>query len=189
MKSVIVLLADGFEEVEAVTPIDILRRGEVKVTVLGVTGRTVTGSRNIVVEADMELCEYHNDPDAVIIPGGLPGATNIASSRKAVEIIKRIYAEGGLVSAICAAPAKVLAPLGILRDKNATCYPGLENELTMKGASFSDAPVVKDGNIITSRAVGTALQFSLEILAYLQGEEIAEKVKTAVLFHSCCTDT
>lgn len=182
MKKVAVLLAEGFEEVEAATPIDFLRRAEIEVTVTGVTGEKVAGARNVTLVADQgisEIMKNRDDYDGVIIPGGMPGAENIAASEDAKGFIKTMYDAGKLVAAICAAPAVVLGPLGVLQGKQATCYPGFEEKFT--NVTFKPKRVVIDGNIITSRGPGTAAEFSLEIIRYLAGKEAAEKIRSATL--------
>jgi len=179
MKKVAVLLAEGFEEVEAVSPIDFLRRAGVEVLTAGIASSRVKGSHSITIDADMRIEELPADLDGVILPGGTIGANNLAKSRTVAELVKRMYGEGQLVAAICASPAKVLAPTGILHGKRATCYPGLESELV--GSDFRSDRVVRDGNIITSRGAGTAGVFAIELVRYLAGEEAASRVQVAVL--------
>ena len=184
MKDAIVLLADGFEEVEAVTPIDYLRRVGIEVTVASVDGNLlVKGARGIIVNADVALYDLINqqqtDVDAIIIPGGMPGAANIAASPEAGALITQAAAAGKLICAICAAPAVVLAPLGLLSSKKFTCYPGMEK--TVQGGSWTDKRVVIDGSIITSRGAGTAGEFAAAIIGQLLGEAEADKITQAVL--------
>ncbi|MCL2558760.1 MAG: DJ-1/PfpI family protein, partial [Treponema sp.] len=157
-KTALVLLAEGFEEVEAVTPIDYLRRAGATVTVAAVGGNSlyVNGARGITVSADIFLEEAMESdilPSALVIPGGLPGADNIAASVEARALIAKMQGAGKKVCAICASPAIVLAPLGILAGKKFTCYPGMEKGIA--DGHWSDDPVVIDGNIITSRGAGT----------------------------------
>jgi 4-methyl-5(b-hydroxyethyl)-thiazole monophosphate biosynthesis len=179
-KTVLVILAEGFEEVEAIAPIDVLRRAGVRVTIAGVTGLQVKGSRNIGVQADALLKDIQDLPDAVILPGGLPGATNLARSEDVARIVKKMSSAGKLVAAICAAPAVVLAPLGLLEGKKATCYPGCESDFSSKTVYLKDRVVV-DGNIITSQGPGTALEFALAIAARLAGQEMADTVRGKML--------
>jgi 4-methyl-5(b-hydroxyethyl)-thiazole monophosphate biosynthesis len=184
MKNAIVLLADGFEEVEAVTPIDYLRRAGIEVTVASTGGNLlVKGARGIVIDADVALYDLINeqqtDVDVIIIPGGMPGAANIAASPEAGALITQATAAGKLICAICAAPAVVLAPLGLLASKKFTCYPGMEK--TVKGGSWTDKRVVIDGNIITSRGAGTAGEFAAAIIGQLLGETEADRITQAVL--------
>ena len=179
-KTALVILAEGFEEVEAIAPIDVLRRAGVRVTLAGVNSLTVKGSRNIGVQADALLRDIKDLPDAVILPGGLPGAANLAKSVEVTKLIKQMNAAGKLVAAICAAPAAVLAPLGILDGKKATCYPGCETDFSGK-IGHSKERVVVDGNIITSQGPGTALEFALLIAARLVGQEMADTVRSKML--------
>lgn len=177
MSKVAVLLADGFEEVEAVTPIDFLRRAGIEVIVTGVSGGAVTGAREIVVLPDREIsevAEMTDQLDGVILPGGMPGAENLGRSDKVKKMLKEMNDSGKLVAAICASSAVVLEPVGILAGKKATCYPGFEERLTQ--TEFDTARVVVDGNIITSRGPGTAAEFSVEIIRYLSGDDAARDV-------------
>ncbi|WP_319477643.1 DJ-1 family glyoxalase III [Marispirochaeta aestuarii] len=178
-KRVALLLADGFEEVEAVTPIDFLRRAGLDLVTLGVTGLQVTGGHNIIIHADKKLEDFSQEVDALVIPGGMPGAANIAASDKAVKLIEDVYRKDGLIAAICAAPAVVLYPLGILDTRKATCFPGFEKEWTR--ANFSPERVVIDGNVITSRGAGTAAEFSEAIIARLAGDAAAADIHSRTL--------
>jgi len=182
-RTALVLLAEGFEEVEAVTPIDYLRRAGIGVTVAAVgESLAVRGARGITVSADValkDLCAAENLWDAVVVPGGMPGAPNIAASREACALIARMAAAGKLVCAICASPAMVLAPLGLLAGRKFTCYPGFEGQVS--GGEWLAQSVVIDGNIVTSRGAGTSGLFSVAIVAALLGEEQGEKVAKAVL--------
>lgn len=160
-----VLLAEGFEEIEALTQTDVLRRANIEVKNVGVTGMEVTGSHNITVKADISIDEaIKNVPEGIIIPGGIPGTPNIAKCDKAVSLIKKVNDNKGLVAAICAAPS-ILGELGLLEGKKAICYPGFEDKL--KGAKIVKKAVVKDGNIITSRGAGTAMDMALAIAEYI----------------------
>jgi len=169
MAKAIVFLADGFEEVEAIAPIDFLRRAKVEVVTLGIGSKRIAGSHGIIIEADMLVSEFEGEVDAIVVPGGMPGASNIAASPAATELIMTHLLKGGLLAAICAAPAVVLYPLGALQGKRWTCFPG--NELGLDTTLFEEAPVVCDGNIITSRAMGTSALFSLAIVEALCGVE------------------
>lgn len=180
MKKVLIILAEGFEEIEAVTPIDVLRRAEIEVTVAGVSGKEVTGSHGIKISADISLEEYHGTPDAVVLPGGMPGAKNLSESRKVSEIVKKLNNEKKIVAAICAAPALALSPTGILNGKKATCFPGMEENFP-SSVRFSEDRVVGDGNIITSRGAGTAMEFSLKLVEQLVGLEKAKDLKERLL--------
>ncbi len=179
MPHVITVLAPGFEETEAVTFIDLLRRADITVTVLGLESREVTGSHGITIAADKLLADFKDAFDAIVLPGGMPGTKNLANSQPLLELIRRTHKRGGLCAAICAAPI-VLAKAGVLAGVKATCYPGFEKELG--GAQFADNEVVRDRTIITSRGVGTAIHFALELISCLAGPETAEKVKKAILY-------
>lgn len=181
MKKACVIVADGSEEVEALTPVDYLRRAGVEVTLAGIRGFQVKGARGITVMANVVL-ESVSDTlfDALIIPGGMPGAANIAASATAVAMIKRHYAEGKIVAAICAGPAVVLqGACGLLDGKRFTAFPGVEGQVP-RGIFVADR-VVRDGTIITSRGPGTAGEFSVAIIEQLLGRQAAQSVAEAVL--------
>ena len=179
MIKIALLLAEGFEEVEAVTPADFLNRAGIEVFITGVTGKTVKGAHNITILADHVLNELPGDLDGVIIPGGIPGSENVARSDAAIDLIKRLYKQGKLVTAICAAPALVLEKAGVIAGKKATCYPGYEKRFTQ--STFSEERVVVDNNIVTSRAPGTAAEFALTLVEILAGKEVAEKIYNGTL--------
>lgn len=177
---VYMFLADGFEEVEALTPLDLLRRAgaDVKTVAIG-GGEYVTGSHGIVVKADIKEADFSYDaPEMVILPGGMPGTLNLGASKTVTGAVMRAYEEGKYVAAICAAPS-VLGKLGILRGREAICFPGFEEYLD--GARISEARVVCDGNIITAAGMGVALDFGLEAVGALFGEKKAEELRAAVL--------
>ena len=174
-----VFLADGFEEIEALAPIDILRRASKPVTVVGVTGKTVTGAHGIKVTADVTIDEAsREDIDMIVLPGGLPGADNLQNSPEVCEYIALANNKGAFIAAICAAP-KILGALGLLKGKEAICYPGFENEL--KGAVISDKKVVCDGNIITAAGMGVAVDFALKLVELLASSEASEKIKKGII--------
>ena len=181
-KKVLVILADGFEEIEGVTPIDVLRRAGLEVTLAGLSGKTITGSHGVKFQSDMTLDEYRDLPDALILPGGMPGAKNLGESKKVAELIKRMNRQQKMIGAICAAPALAVAPTGILEGKRATCYPGFEKHFS-SSVALSDDRVVVDGNIITSRGPGSALEFALELVEQLVGREKAEKLSQDLLMN------
>jgi len=183
VKTALVVLAEGFEEVEAVASADVLRRAGVRVTIAGVTDLKVKGSRQICVEADMFLRNFTGIPDAVILPGGFAGAKNLAKSAEVAELIRKMDKAGKIIAAICASPAIVLAPLGILNGRKATCYPDCETDF-FKNVVASKDRVAVDGNIITSQGPGTALEFALTIAAQLVGKEMAENVRGKMLILS-----
>lgn len=178
MKHVITILADGFEETEAVTFIDLLRRAEINVTILGLDSLEIRGAHDITVRADNTLDSFNKEYDGIILPGGMPGTTNLANSPEVIEHIKSCFNKGLLCAAICAAPT-VLAKAGILEGKKAVCFPGCESSLP---EAVIDKPVIRDGNIITSRAVGTAIAFSLEIISYFKGHQISENIRNSILY-------
>ena len=186
-KRVIVLLADGFEDVEATTPIDYLRRAGAEVVVAGVGGLELTGARGMRVKADASLADLSGDSahsgrfawDAVVVPGGMPGAANIAASVLCSSLLKAAASAECVIAAICAAPAVVLAPLGLLTRRRFTCYPGMESKVS--GAIFFEDRVVVDGKLITSRAAGTAGEWAVTIIAALYDRETADRIAQSVL--------
>jgi len=179
MKQIVVILAPGFEEIEALTAVDYIRRAGLSVTTVGVGGLRIEGAHGIVVEADKVVADWVGLPDAVVVPGGMPGAANIAANDDAKRIIRSVAERGGLVAAICAAPAVVLGPLGLLDGKRFTCFPGREKDVP-KGR-FSTDRVVKDGNILTSRSAGTSGEFSLAIVRHLAGDVVAKELAERTL--------
>ena len=186
MKTACVLLADGFEEVEAVTPIDYLRRAGVEVTVVGIAGiGPVAGGHGISVLPDQGPGALAGTYDCVVVPGGGGGSKAIAADPAAVAAIKRHFAEGKIVAAICAAPAVVLhGACGLLVGRRFTGYPGTESEAAAAGAIFVESRVVRDGNLITSRAAGTAGDFARAVAGALAGEGAAEALADKVLLES-----
>lgn len=179
IKKVLVVLADGFEEIEAVTPIDILRRAGFSVTVAGLEKKEVKGSHGITLSADTLLKDVRDLPDALVFPGG-PGAEAVGKSEAVKTWIQKMRDAGRTVGAICAAPAAVLAPTGILDGKKATCFPGYEKRLGAK-AVFSTDRVVTDGELVTSRGPGTAMEFSLELVRKLAGPQKAAEISGTIL--------
>lgn len=182
MKPSFLFLAEGFEEVEAITAIDVLRRAGIPVKTISISeSLQVRGAHNIVVKAD---CLYDNtlfvDPEWLILPGGMPGAENLYEFAPLQGLLKAHAGEGGKIAAICAAPAVVLGRLGLLKGKQATCYPGFESELT--GAEHVDAPAVTDGNIVTGNGPANALLWALYIVREAIGEQEAVKVANGMLF-------
>ena len=172
-------LANGFEEVEALCPLDLLRRAGLEVVTVGVGGKTVTGSHGISVVADMTEDEWRDSaPTAVILPGGMPGTTNLDASAVVHAALDAANANGSLVAAICAAPM-ILGKRGDLRGKQAICYPGFEKYLD--GATVSSNKVAIDGRHITAAGMGVALEFGLALVAHFCGEEKAAALKAAVL--------
>lgn len=179
-KKALVILADGFEEIEGITVIDILRRAEIDVTIAGLSDLKVKASRGVIIMAEKKLDDCGADFDVVVLPGGGFGSANLAKSEKVKDLVIKMNNSGKIVAAICAAPAVVLAPLGILKNKTATCYPSME-EAFSKDTKFKEDKVVVDGNLITSRGPGTALLFALAIVEKLVGRGISEKLKEATI--------
>ena len=180
MKSVVVFLAEGFEEIEAVTPIDLLRRAGLNVFVAGVEGVQVMGGHGLLLQADGTLADIPSKVDAVVIPGGRPGADNIGDSSEALNLIRTVFSNGGLVASICASPGLVLSKVPVLNHRKATCYPGFQ-EYFPDDSTYLEEPVVVDGNLITSRGPGTAGLFSLEIVRYLVDDSTADSLAAATL--------
>ena len=180
-KSVYVFLADGFEEGEAVIPVDIMRRAGIEVTLVSITEeKLVVSSHGVKVLAERSIGELGTElPDGVFLPGGMPGAVNLSQCWALNEMILRMNAEGRLVSAICASPSVVLANLMILDGRDATCYPGCEKY--SKKRDFIDSGVVVDGNIITGMSVGYAPDMALEIVSYLLGGEKADEIYDEII--------
>jgi len=179
-KKVVIVLAEGFEEIEAITCIDVLRRAELDVKTAGLSGKAVTGAHGVKVEADITLENYDGTADCVVLPGGMPGSKNLQNSKKVAELVKKMNGEGKWVTAICAAPALALASAGVLEGKRATCYPGFESNFA-PSTKFSAESVVVDGNVVTSRGPGTAMQFALELVEKLAGRETAQGLRQGML--------
>lgn len=179
MVRAVVVLAEGFEEIEAVTPIDVLRRAGVEVVVAGLASKRVVGSHGIAVEADTTL-DAVPPCDVVILPGGMPGSDNLGKSEAVQALVRRTHAAGKHVAAICAAPALALSKTGVLDGKRATCYPGLEKHF---GATVTkcEERVVVDGKLVTSRGPGTALEFSLALVEQLVSKQKADELRKGML--------
>lgn len=176
---VYLFLANGFEEVEALTPLDLLRRAGVEVTTVGIGGDHVVGSHGIPVTADIADVLYRDSkPEMVILPGGMPGAKNLDASRTVETALAAASKNGGYLAAICAAPM-VLGKRGYLTGKRAICYPGFEKDLL--GATIADTRVVTDGKVITGAGMGVALEFGLALVAALKGQAVADNLRRAVL--------
>jgi len=172
---VLVPLAPGFEEIEAVTIIDVLRRASIIVTTAHLSGSPVTGSHNITISADTDIKTVSAaDFQCIVLPGGMPGSENLKNNTAIISLVQKIHASGGIVAAICAAPL-VLGHAGVLQNKNATCYPGFE--ATMKGAQCRNEPVVADGNIVTGRGAGCALPFALKLVELIKDKKTSDDLK------------
>ncbi len=175
---IVMFLANGFEEVEALTPLDYLRRVGEEIVTVGIGGKQITGSHGIIVSADISEDELSfGDVSMVILPGGGVGTANLAESKTVAKALDIVTERGLPVAAICAAPS-VLGQRGMLQGKKATCYPGFEDKLL--GAQVEDAPVVVDGGTITARGAGAAQQFAFALVSFLQGEPRAEELQRSV---------
>ena len=181
MKKTVILFAGGYEEVEALTVVDLLRRAQIVCDIVSVDGaQEVTGSHGITVHADRGFSETDfGEYDGVILPGGMPGTKNLAADERVLDLLRSFHGHGKLTAAICAAPT-VLAKAGLLEGKAAVCYPGMEGELT--GAEVVFDPVVADGTIITSRGVGTAIPFALALVRYFEGAERADALAASIVY-------
>ncbi len=176
---VYMLLGTGFEETEAIAPLDLLRRAGVPVQTVGVNGKIITSSHQVGIVADMELGELDlTAAEMIILPGGMGGVTSVRASKPALDALKFCWDNGKFVAAICAGPT-VLADLGITDGKNATCYPGCES--SMGGAHMVNAAAVRDGNLITGTSAGCAIPFGLALVAALKGEEMANTIKDQIV--------
>lgn len=177
---VYMLLGTGFEETEAIAPLDLLRRAGVEALTVGINGKAVSGSHKIVVEADITIGQMDlTDMEMIIIPGGLGGVASLRSSKEALEALKFGWDNGKIVAAICAGPT-VLADLGITDGLRATCYPGQEKNM---GTALmqENAAVVTDGRLITGTSAGCAISFGLALVEALKGKEVAETVRKQIV--------
>ena len=181
MNKVYIFAASGMEEVECLTPVDLLRRGGADVVLTAVGGSlTVTGSHGITIQADCRIEDADlSDAAALVLPGGMPGTLNLQADRTLADALLRAAGTDTWICAICAAP-RVLGHLGLLQGQTATCYPGVEEHLT--GACTTKREVEVSGQFITSRGVGTAIPFALKILEKLEGKDVAEKIEKSIVF-------
>lgn len=176
---VYLFLAEGFEEVEALTPVDLMRRAKIDVTTVGVGGEYVTGAHGICVKADITDADaVPCDIEMLILPGGMPGTVNLDACGAVHRFIDEALRVGAKLAAICAAPS-VFGKRGLLQGKRAVCYPGFEKYLD--GACVENCGVVSDGSIITARAAGSAADFALELISALKGEEAAKEISAAII--------
>ncbi|MBO5873210.1 MAG: DJ-1/PfpI family protein [Clostridia bacterium] len=168
-----VFLADGFEEAEALVTVDILRRAEIDVATVGVGKSLIEGTHGITVTADITTGEFSpDDMTGVILPGGMPGTTNLEADKIVLSAVKHAYSNNLPVAAICAAPS-ILGHLGLLKGEKATCYPGFENDLI--GAKYVNASAVTSGNIITAKGAGAVFEFGFSIIDYIKGNKEVSK--------------
>jgi len=176
---VLVPLAEGFEEVEFATIVDVLRRAGIDVTVAGLKGNVINGAHGVGVTPDTSMDKVSSrDFDAITLPGGSPGFINLGESKKVLQIVREMSDEGKYVTAICGAPS-VLAKAGVIRGKRVTIFPGME--ATLSGAQYSSDRVVVDGKVVTSQGPGTAMEFAIKLVELLVGKGKAEKVAEEVL--------
>ncbi len=182
MKKIGIFMADGCEEIEGLTVVDIVRRAGFEIKTISITGKTeVTGSHNITFQTDTVSSEVNYDElDGIVLPGGMPGTLKLGEDETVNKVIKKFAAENKLVAAICAAPS-VLGAAGILDGRKATAHPGFEEKLT--GAEVVYENVAVDGNVITSRGMGTAIDFALAIAEYFTDEETVAKVVQGLVYH------
>lgn len=178
---VLVPLAQGCEELEAVTIIDLLRRAGIEVTSAGLNAGSVTASRGVTLIPDTDLeSALKSDYDMIVLPGGLPGADHLDDDERIRSILRKMSDDNKYIAAICAAP-KVLANAGVLAGKTATSYPGFLDGLGLSDTTLSNEAVVRDGKVITSRGPGTAIDFALELIEVLSGKEKRNEVETALV--------
>ena len=176
---VYMFLGTGFEETEAIAPLDLLRRAGVEVKTVGLNGPVITGSHGIPVVADMEIADLDiSDAEMVILPGGLGGVVSIRACNAAMEAISKVWKAGKFTAAICAGPT-VLADLGITDGKNATCYPGCEDG--MGSARMVAEAAVRDGKLITGTSAGCAVPFGLKLIEALKGEAEARRIAEQIV--------
>ena len=181
MRQVYLFLAPGFEEIEALTVVDLLRRASISITTVSISDSlNVTGSHNISVVADTLFsdCDF-TDGDMFVLPGGAPGTCNLNAYEPLKNLLRKAFADGKYIAAICAAPM-VLGHLGFLEGRKATCYPGFEEHLL--GADHTTESVIVDGTIITSRGLGTAIDFSGELIALLLDRSISDQIKKQIIY-------
>lgn len=174
-----VFLAKGFEEIEALTVVDYLRRAELEVYTVGIGGKIITGSHNIPVFCDLDEneVEVSSDIDCIVLPGGMPGTLNLEANKTVNQFIDYCSEDDKYICAICAAPS-ILGHKGLLNGKKACCFPGFEDELI--GADVSEDFVCKDGKYITARGMGAAIEFSREITATLTDKNTADRIKASL---------
>lgn len=177
---VYVFFADGFEEIEALTVVDVLRRADIRTHMVGIHSMEVKGAHGIVVKMDQLLREITSLSDAMmlVLPGGMPGAKNLAASIELRNLLNEAHASDIYLAAICAAPI-VLSEHGLLKGRRATCYPGFEQQ--MKDFVHVDVPVVHDGELITGKGAGAAMAFALKIVEVLKGHKLSENLGTTMI--------
>lgn len=175
-----IFLAEGFEEIEALCPLDIMRRASLPVTTVGVGGEYITGAHGITVKADITADNFHgSDAQMIFLPGGMPGTLNLAACDTVIKAVESAVKNDIYVAAICAAPS-ILGDMGLLSGKEAICYPGFEDKLS--GANISSLRVVQDGKIVTAAGMGVALDLGLRIVEIFCGKAKADNLKKAVIY-------
>ena len=181
MSKIGIFMADGCEEIEGLTVVDIARRAGIEIDTISITGqKKVTSSHKVTFETDTTSEEADfSSYDGIVLPGGMPGTLHLCENETVKRVIREYAGDGKLVAAICAAPS-VLGQEGLLEGKNAVCHPGFEEKLT--GANVCFEPVMRDGNIITGRGMGTAIPFALEIVRYFADDAAVDKVKTGLVY-------
>ena len=181
MKNICIFMANGFEEIEALTVVDICRRADIKIITVSIAGRRqLLGAHAIAIHADEVYDNVDfSQMDGIVLPGGMPGTLNLKNHDGVRYVVKQYAKEGRYVGAICAAPT-ILKSLGVLEGRRATCYPGVEDE--MEDVVLTETAVVVDENIITSQGVGTAIDFGLKLIEILDGEEKAKEIADSIVF-------
>lgn len=185
MSKVSIFLADGFEEIEGLTVVDLLRRADIDIEMVSITGcLTIHGAHGIDVSADVlfENADF-SATELFVLPGGMPGTLNLKAHEALGELLTAAFKAGKYVAAICAAPI-VLGHLGILKGKKATCYPAADLEVQLTGAEHLPVPVVTDGNVITSRGMGTAIEFAAVLIAKLKNQETADALLESIVYRA-----
>ncbi|MCR5850092.1 MAG: DJ-1/PfpI family protein [Bacteroidaceae bacterium] len=183
-----VFLATGFEDIEALAPVDIMRRAGLDVQTVSITGeRVVESAHEVGIVADLLLPDVDfSEAEMLVLPGGLPGSTNLDACQPLTQAIVRHFEAGGAIAAICAAPL-VFGHLGLLQGRRATCYPGVEPEL--KGATYTAAIVEQDGNIITGKGPGAAFEFGYTIVEFFRGEGVSQALRNGMIYEELVHNT
>ncbi len=190
MKGTYIFLADGFEEIEALATVDVLRRGGIDARTVSINGDDqVHGAHGVPVIADMTWdgfkaetdFSHTGEDDVMVFPGGMPGTKNLAENEELMEMMRRHYSEGGIVAAICAAPGLVVPQLPTLEGKKFTCYDGFEAAPTAKGGEYVRTAAVSDGNLITGRGPGCAVDFALAIVERVKGSSLASEIRSSMM--------
>lgn len=182
MSKVYILLADGFEEIEGLTVVDLMRRARIDINMVSIKDTLdITGARGIGIKADMLMSNISDDADMLVLPGGMPGTNNLKESVEVRDLILKYNEDGRYIAAICAAPT-VFGYLGLLNGRRATCYPGMEAGLTEAIVMGDEKTVVQDGNIITSRGLGTAIDFALKLIEILTDKNTADQISRSIVY-------